>query len=178
MKIDMLIDKLTPCLEDSDGNIYKTVFSLATKKDLTGLSAKGWHFNWNDDDLRLTNIYKLLVDGDDTIQGLVSAEVGRGAVYVHLVESAPHNIGENKIYAGVGGHLFAIAAKLSDAMGFDGYLYFEAKNLELVEHYIKTLGANRVLTRFHEYRMELSEENAQRIIEKYELEGDLNVKRS
>ncbi len=31
MKIDILIDKLTPCLEDVDGNIYKTVFSLATK---------------------------------------------------------------------------------------------------------------------------------------------------
>jgi hypothetical protein len=54
--------------------------------------------------------------------------------------SAPHNRDENKKYAGVGGHLFAIAIKLSIANGFDGYICFEAKNLELVEHYAIMLG--------------------------------------
>jgi hypothetical protein len=108
--------------------------------------------------------------------GLVATEVIRGAVYIHLIESAPHNRGEKKLNDGVGGHLFAIAIKLSIANGFDGYVFFEAKNLELVEHYSNMLGATRVPTRFHEYRMEILEEQAQRIIEKYTLEGDLNVK--
>ncbi|MCL2055244.1 MAG: hypothetical protein FWG90_12550 [Oscillospiraceae bacterium] len=177
MKIDILIDKLTPCLvEVSSGKICKTIFSLATNGDITGLAEKGWLFDWSDDELRKTNIYKLMIDGDNTVQGLVSAEVVRGAVYVHLVESAPHNIGENKKYKGVGGHLFAIAIKLSVANGFDGYIYFEAKNMKLVEHYSEMLGANRIMTRLHEYRMELLEENAHKIMDKYKLEGDLDVK--
>jgi hypothetical protein len=40
---------------------------------------------------------------------------------------------------------------------------------------IDKLGARRVSTRFHDHRLEVSEENAQRVIEKYTLEGDLNV---
>jgi len=37
------------------------------------------------------------------------------------------------------------------------------------------LGATRVPTHFHEYRMEVLEGIAHRIIEEYTLEGDLNV---
>jgi len=176
MKIDIQIDKLTPCLiEVSTGNVLQTVFSLATTDDISGLAEKGWLFDWTADELHKTNIYKLLIKGDDTIQGLVSAEVVRGAVYVHLVESAPHNRGKEKKYEGVGGHLFAIAIKLSIVNGFDGYIFFEAKNMELVKHYSDMLGAQQVPTRLHIYRMDVSEEEAQKIIEEYTLEGDLDV---
>jgi len=176
MGIDVWIDKLTPCLEEcATGNICRTTFSIATKADLADIKEKGWLFDWNDESLKTTNIYKLLVRGDDTVQGLISAEVVRGAVYVHLVESAPHNLPPDKKYDGVGGHLFAIAMRLSLANGFGGYIFMEAKNQELVDHYKEKLGANRVFTRFHEYRLEVSEENAQKVMEKYTLEGDLNV---
>ena len=122
------------------------------------------------------NIYKLQIEGDNEIQGLVAAEVVRGAVYIHLAESAPHNQPHGKKYDGVGGHLFAIAVKLSLAMGFGGYVFFEAKNSELAEHYTNSLGARLLRTRIHEYRMEIDEESAQKLIEKYTLEGDLNVR--
>jgi len=52
----------------------------------------------------------------------------------------------------------------------------DAKNQELVNHYVDRLGARRVSTRFHKHRLEVAEESAARIIEKYTLEGDLNVK--
>ena len=176
MKIDILIDKLTPCLiEVPTGKVHQTIFSIAEPNEITELPEKGWFFDWAGEELHTTNIYKLLIKGDDTIQGLVAAEVVRGAVYVHLAESAPHNRDEEKQYNGVGGHLFAIAAKLSIANGFSGYIYFEAKNMELVEHYTKMLNAERVPSRIHDYRMEVSEENAQKIINEYTLEGDLNV---
>jgi hypothetical protein len=176
MKIDVVIDNLTPCLiELSTGKIHQTTFALASVNDVSGLSEIGWLFDWTDDELRKTNIYKLLIKDNDVIQGLVSAEVVRGAVYVHLVESAPHNRGDKKKYEGVGGHLFAIAIKLSVANGFGGYIFFDAKNMELVEHYVETLGASRVPARIHDYRMEVSEEEAHRIISNYTLEGDLNV---
>lgn len=175
-QINMLIDKLTPCLiEASIGKIISTVFSLATEDDISELSGNGWLFDWSTSDLRRTNIYKLLIKDDEIIQGLVAAEVVRGAVYVHLTESAPYNRGESKQYEGVGGHLFAIAMRLSMAMGFGGYIYFDVKNMELVAHYTKMLGANRIHSPVHEYRMEVLEENAERIMEKYTMEGDLNV---
>jgi len=177
MKIDILIDKLTPCLiELSTGSILQTVFSIATEDDISGLREKGWLFDWTDEALCKTNIYKLMIEGDNEIQGFVSAEVVRGAVYVHLAESAPHNLPPNKKYAGVGGHLFAIAMKLSLSNGFGGYIFMDAKNQKLVDHYIETLGARRVSTRYHEHRLEVSEESAQKVIEKYTLEGDLYVK--
>ena len=72
--------------------------------------------------------------------------------------------------------MFAIAIKLSLAMGYGGYVYFEAKNPELAEHYSNSFGARLLRTRIHEYRMEIDEVSAQNLIEKYTLEGDLNVR--
>jgi hypothetical protein len=177
MRIEILIDKLTPCLKRVEtGEILQTTFSMAKDNDLIDTQKKGWNFDWSDEKLLENNIYKLTLKDDDVIQGLISARIERGAIYVELVESAPHNLGKAKEYEGVGGHLFAIAIKLSLALGFGGYVYMDAKNLELVEHYSEKLGAERVNARIHEYRMEISEENAQKIIEQYTLEGDLNVR--
>ena len=92
------------------------------------------------------------------------------------MESAPHNLGINKKFDGVGGHLFAIAIKLSYAMGFNGYIFFETKNMGLVEHYSEKFGASRIPTKLHDYRMEINEVNAQKLLEQYSLEGDLNVR--
>ena len=75
----------------------------------------------------------------------------------------------------IGSMINAIAMKLSMANGFAGYVFFEAKNMELVKLYIDMLGASRVPTRIHDYRMEVLEEVAQSVMEKYTLEGDLNV---
>ena len=177
MSLDVLIDKLTPCLEEiSTGKIYQTTFSIAEIEDLDGLQAKGWNFDWADNELSRYNIYKLQLMDDAVTQGLVAAEVIRGAVYIRLAESAPHNLGDNKMFEGVGGHLFAIAIKLSNAMGFNGYVFFDAKNMKLVDHYATKFGASRVMARIHVYRMEIDEVNAQKLLENYTLEGDLNVR--
>jgi hypothetical protein len=82
--------------------------------------------------------------------------------------------GKNKQYEGVGGHLFAIAVKLSLANCCGGSIYFDAKNIKLVEHYIESLYATRVPSRIHEYRMEVLEDKAYEILTRYTLEGDLN----
>jgi hypothetical protein len=179
MKIDIIIDKLTPGLVAvATGRALLTTFSVASADDLASLKEQGWLFDWEAEELCYSNIYKLQLKDDDVIQGLVAAQVIHGAVYVNMVESAPHNRGPNKIYEGVGGHLFAIAIKLSLINGFGGYIYFDAKNTELVNHYSYMLGAIRVPTRIHQYRMEVIEETAHKLIEIYTLEGDLNVERS
>jgi len=177
MNIEIQIDKLTPCLvEVSSGKIIPTTFSVVASSEIQYLHQKGWLFNWNDDELSCCNIYKLQLKDDEVIQGLIATEVVRGAVYVRLAESAPHNQPHNKKYDGVGGHLFAIAIKLSLANGFGGYIFFDAKNQELANHYSKSFGAQLLSIRLHAYRMFIDEEDAQQLIEKYTLEGDLNVR--
>lgn len=173
MQISILIDKLTPCLiENSTGEVLNTVFKLAADSELEGLQAKGWLFDWSNIGVDDANIYKLLLENDDVIQGLVAAKVEKGSVYIVLVESAPHNLGDSKKYKGVGGHLIAIAIKLSHKMEFGGYVHFDAKNQELATHYTNNLGA-KLIGGFHEYRMIIDEVQAQEILKEYTLKGDL-----
>ena len=74
------------------------------------------------------------------IQGLISLEVKEDHVYMHLVESAPFNKGQTKVYSGVPGNLVAYACKLSFQRGHEGNVSFISKT-QLIEHYEKTLGA-------------------------------------
>lgn len=168
--IDMHIDKFTPCLEDAKtGEILSTSFSLISKDELKQL--KGWKFDWLDPELNSTEIYKLTLKNDDEIQGLVAlSKLERDkAVYINIVEAAPHNLGADKQYNGVGGHLYAIAVQKSLENGYGGFVFMDAKNIDLVKHYEKTLGAV-LLGRPHQYRMFINEENAQKLIEIYTLE--------
>ena len=138
MELSIEIDRLTPCLiHKATGQTVNTHFEIATKSDLKDLQSKHWNFNWNSSSLKNANIYKLMVEGDSKIQGLIAVtdKPEDYALYIDIAESAPHNIGENKIYEGVGGHLFAIAAIESVKRGYDGYLFLDAKNVQLVEYY-------------------------------------------
>lgn len=168
--MDILIDKFSPCLEDSQtGKLVPTIYSKTSSEELSKL--KHWNFNWLDDSLNECDVYKLCIAGTETIQGLVAVKDFKRdmAVYVTIAESAPHNIGKNKQFIGVGGHLFAIAAKISMDKGYGGFVFMDAKNTELVEHYSKTLGAI-LLGRPHPYRMFIDEENAAKLLETYTFE--------
>ncbi len=168
--VNMHIDKFTPCLEDAKtGEILPTSFALASKSELKQL--KGWNFNWVDSSLKDSAVYKLTLKGDNKIQGLVAlTKYERDkAMYVNIVESAPHNLGVNKQYNGVGGHLYAIAVQKSVECGYGGFVFMDAKNIDLVEHYRKTLKATW-LGHPHEYRMFINEESAQRLLAIYTME--------
>ncbi len=168
--MNLVIDKFTPCLEDTKtGELIPTVYRKVSKNELSEL--KGWNFNWLSNDLADTEIYKLCLDYDDTIQGLVAiTDCKRDmAVYVNIAESAPHNLGENKRFSGVGGHLFAIAARISLEKNYGGFVFMDAKNTELVKHYAQTLGAV-LLGRPHPYRMFIDEENAAKLLSTYHFE--------
>jgi len=62
---------------------------------------------------------------------------------MHLIESAPFNVGKRKTYLGVPGNLLAFACKLSFQRGGEGYVSFIAKT-KLINHYIESLGAVHV----------------------------------
>jgi len=171
LEIDIILDKFTPCLENIEtGELISTSYSKAGHGELKGLKRQGWNFNWTSKSLKNCEVYKLTIENDRNIQGLIAIEdIKRDkAVYIRIVESAPHNFGKNKRYNGVGGHLFAIAAKRSTELGYDGFLYMDAKNIDLVRHYQKILGA-KFLGMYHDYRMYVDEEAVQKLLKKYTL---------
>lgn len=141
---DFEVDKLTNSIENIiTGDSFPTDITFLTKNDLKNITKKnGWSFNWktelSQDD---REVYKLTIVNNPTIiQGLVSLTVKSDHVLLNLLESAPFNIGQNKVYAGVPGNLVAFTCKLSFGRGGDGFVSFQAKT-KLIDHYVKTLGA-------------------------------------
>ncbi len=145
--LDFEVDKLTNSIENvNSGDSFQTEISLLTKIDVRGLTKKnGWRFNWENELKSPTReVYKLTITNNPTIiQGVVSLEVKIDHVYMHLIESAPFNIGKHKTYLGVPGNLVAFACKLSFQRGGEGYVSFLSKT-KLMEHYEKSLGAVHV----------------------------------
>jgi len=81
---------------------------------------------------------------------------------MNLLESAPFNIGKNKLYEGVAGNLVAFACKVSFQKGYEGFVAFTAKT-NLIKHYEKTLGAFY----FKNGRMIIPTESARKLVKTY-----------
>jgi len=124
----------------------------------------GCNFNWSAElNDNKKEVFKLTIPhNSDIIQGLLSLTLEPDHVYMHLLENAPFNIGQNKLYEGVAGNLVAHACKVSFQQGFDGFVAFTAKS-KLIEHYQKTLGAYTL----GGHRMIIPTQSAQILIEKY-----------
>ncbi len=81
---------------------------------------------------------------------------------MNLLESAPFNIGGQKLYEGVAGNLVAYACKLSFQKGLEGFVAFTAKTA-LINHYEQTLGAYH----FKNQRMIIEPEPSKILVDKY-----------
>ena len=135
-----------------------------TPKEIRNILKKyGWRFNWRQEfgDTK-GKIYKLVIEGDPTIQGLICIEPMDGFVEMHLIEAAPHNYGKSKRYLGVAGNLVAFACRESFELGFEGYVAFTAKT-DLISHYEHSLGAELM---FHS-RMKIATEPAEKLVNSY-----------
>lgn len=145
--LDFEVDKLTNSLENvKSGDNFPTEISLLNAAEVKGLTKKnGWQFNWASElKIPTRDVYKLTINNNaNIIQGVVSLEVKTDYVYMHLIESAPFNIGKNKTYLGIPGNLVAFACKLSFQRGGEGYVSFLSKT-KLIDHYEKSLGAVHV----------------------------------
>jgi hypothetical protein len=144
-RLGFFIDKITNSIEQQGtGTVFSTDIIPVTSKEIKKVHKKdGWSFNWKSEYKNLSHqLYKLVLEGGTEIQGLISLEVKTDQLYIemHLIESAPHNQGERKQFAGVAANMVAFACKMSFECGFDGFVAFTAKT-KLVNHYIETLGA-------------------------------------
>jgi len=164
--LDFVIDKLTDSIQNTiSGDSFLTEVSRLTRADLKQVTKKNdWNFNWKQElNNNSREVYKLTITNNPTIvQGILSFTIKPDHLYMNLLESAPFNLGHNKLYEGVPGNLVAFACKVSFQNGFDGFISFTAKS-KLIEHYQKTLGAYH----FGNHLMIIQTQAAQHLIDKY-----------
>ena len=100
-----MVDRLTNSIQNTiSGDSFATEVIRLTKADLKQATKKnGWNFNWKQEfDNNTREVYKLTITNNPTIiQGLLSFSVKPDHIYMELVESAPFNLGRNKLYEGV-----------------------------------------------------------------------------
>ena len=105
--LDFQIDKLTNSIENiQSGDSFPTEISLLTGLELKSISRKNrWRFDWSTEfKTPEREVYKLTISNSpNIIQGVLSLEVNPDHVYMHVIESAPFNIGKHKTYLGVPG---------------------------------------------------------------------------
>jgi hypothetical protein len=164
--LDFEINSLTNSIANTfTGDSFETDITRLTKTDLkTVTKKKGWLFNWAQD-LKQNDreVYKLTIVNNPTIiQGLVSFTIRTDNVFMHLFESAPFNIGRNKIYEGVPANLVAFACKTSFKNELQRFVSFFSKT-KLIDYYVKTLGAYH----FGGHLMVISTDPAQILVDKY-----------
>ena len=164
--IGVEIDKLTnSILNTISGDSFPTDVHPVTKTDLKNVVKKNsWLFSWIAE-LKVSDrqVFKLTIrDNPNIIQGLASISDYNDHYYLHLVESAPFNLGKNKLYEGVPGNLFAFTCKTSWDKGYHGFVSFTSKT-KLIEHYEKNLGA----THIGGHKMIIFPQEAIKLIKKY-----------
>lgn len=175
--ITFTVDEFTPCLKNVEtGDLYDTEVAIVKRKSfLKNFNKKtGWYVNWSKFSSD-TEIFALLLKGTNDVQGLIAVQYDYGAkaVYVLWGCTAPHNnkwqYGKQK-YAGVGGHLLAIASELSVKKGFDGFIYGEAMDEDLYNYYQSEFGAYPLPVISNPFRFMLSDKATARMREVYTYE--------
>lgn len=161
--INFTVDDIVPCLKEVEsGDLYNTeVIRMRRRSVLRRYNARtGWHVNWGDL-ADQAEVYALVLEGTNDIQGLVAIRYDDDAQAVHVVWActAPQNNkwrNGRQRSAGVGGHLLAIASELSVRHGYDGYIYAEAVDKDLCQYYINEFDAVHVPLAGHPYRIIIS----------------------
>jgi hypothetical protein len=98
----------------------------------------------------------------EIVQGLICVSDYSDHFHIHLIESAPFNIGRKKLYEGVPGNLFAFTCKTSWDKGYQGFVAFISKT-KLITHYENLLGATHV----GNHKMVIFPKEALQLIRKY-----------
>jgi hypothetical protein len=161
-----VIDKITNSIEQrKTGKNFDTDILPVTSEEVKMILKKnGWVFNWKLEQKQQGHeLYKLIVKGKESIEGLVSLEIMDNYIEMHLIETAPHNKGDNREFLGVAGNLVAFVCKMSFDLGFEGCVAFVAKT-KLIDHYSETLGAKLIYG--HE-RMGIFTEAAKKLVNSY-----------
>ena len=171
--LDVEIDELVPCLRNlSTGQLVDTEVDEVPRKALKEYTKKdGWGADWSKRP-KDEKVYGVYLKGDIRPQGLVSLRHDKGGVYVGFMCVAPENNKQftpSPRYAGIGGHLFALAVEESVRSGSGGAVYGYAANEKLLQHYVKNFGAI-FLGIAHQYQFIIDGEASLNLLKTYNYE--------
>ncbi|GGG18194.1 hypothetical protein [Paenibacillus aceti] len=150
-------------LHVKSGELYPVEFLPLQPVDIKR-GMRGWEkaFNW---DIyfgyRNAELYKLVIRGNDYIQGVIALERKADHVYIHLIESAPHNRFDT-VFDFVGETLVSFACQRSLDLGYEGFVALDAKT-----HLIAYYARNMLATHIGGGRMIINEANARKLIMLY-----------
>ena len=171
------IDELTPCLKNvKTGDIVETeCITLKRKSFLSKFNKRtGWYVNWAGFEDGVI-VKALVIKGTVDIQGLIALEDESESKAVHIkwaCTSPNNNVLDygKKDFIGVGGHLFAIAGKYSMDLGYGGFVYGEALNVDIMNYYIREFGAISFPygENYHPYKFAVSEQVMKMIVKEYD----------
>jgi len=174
------IDGFTACLVDAKTSeeLPTVVYKIEDSKILTAFNKKnGWEVSWKKLCLEGFEIYALVLkESPSIIQGLVALQDDKeaGVIIINWAVAAPHNRKPNKRYIGVGGHLFAIAIRISVDKGYGGAVIGHPANRKLDTYYKERLGAESfpfgAVARGYEYTIIVEGLSARNIVERYSYE--------
>lgn len=101
-----------------------------------------FEFDWSKE--RKWTVYKLTLEDDTIIQGLISVEdvPKEYRTHIHLIENKISNKGKNKVYDYVAGCLIAHICYLAFEKGFDGFVSLIPKT-EIIGYYETKYGFRR-----------------------------------
>jgi hypothetical protein len=102
-EIDVIIDDLgNSVVHRLSGKVFATrilPWKELSQKQRDGLAR--WRFDWpSEAHSARKEVVALLVEGSGTVQGLISLEIGKGYVFVHLVENAPTTLARTSFFMG------------------------------------------------------------------------------
>jgi hypothetical protein len=128
-------------------------------------------FDW--DKYKKREVYKIRLEGDDIIHGLISivdhTDAATNAIEIELLEVSIEQIGSKKKIDCVGGCLIAFACRESFKRGHEGWVFLLPKT-NLLEHYTSMYGFNYIAVKTPERPagiMCLYESSARSLIRKY-----------
>lgn len=162
--IDIEIDELTNSIKElATGKELKTQLVRLSKSHSKEIKKRAWFFDWHAelaDEQRC--VFKLVtLESPSDIQGLICVEDLGDHIQAHLMERAFY-VQKLRLFSGVPGNLMAYACKLSFERGYEGFVSFVSK-MDLVDHYIETLGAEIL----RGTKMVIRTEAARKLVDKY-----------
>jgi hypothetical protein len=115
--LDFVVDRLTNSIVNTiSGDSFETEVSLLRNEDVKQINKRtAWNFNWKDElGDNTKEVYKLtIINNQQIIQGMMSLRRKTDHIFMELLETAPFNLGKNKLYEGVPGNLVAFACRIS-----------------------------------------------------------------
>ncbi|MDC3418750.1 hypothetical protein [Aquibacillus salsiterrae] len=153
-----------------NNEVYPGAVQRLFLRDLAYINPKRWTFDWKEEiSYPEHHVYKLIISGDNDIQGLISfteVDDGEGYILVRYIESAPHNRGHNGEFR-VAPVLLTYTCSKSFEKGYGGFVCIHIKLDETLIKYYESLGAVFIGNQ----RMILDTVASQRLIQLYLYKG-------